>query len=95
MLEDLSPTPSSLQVGSDDDGYAVRMKLSNYLRYIHSPRHGQVDDSPLYIFDGSFAEKETSKGLSEDYEVPVFFNESLMHYAGERRRPPYRFGAVC
>lgn len=41
------------QVGSDDDGYAVRLKLKHFLRYASTTR----DDNPLYIFDGSFAER--------------------------------------
>lgn len=40
------------QVGSDDDGYSVRMKLKHFLRYLADPAHAPADDSPLYIFDG-------------------------------------------
>ncbi len=57
------------QVGSDDDGYAVRMHLRHYLRYAADPAHGAADDSPLYIFDGTFAERSGSRGLRRDYEV--------------------------
>jgi len=57
------------QVGSDDDGYAVRMHLRHYLRYAADPAHGAGDDSPLYIFDGTFAERSGSRGLRRDYEV--------------------------
>jgi hypothetical protein len=42
-----------LQVGSDDDGYSVRMKLKHFLRYLSDPTHAPADDSPLYIFDGA------------------------------------------
>lgn len=45
------------KVGSDDDGYAVRMSLRQYMYYVHHPEHGQVDDSPLYIFDGAFGDR--------------------------------------
>lgn len=41
-----------LQVGSDDDGYSVRMKFKHFLRYLTDPVHAPADDSPLYIFDG-------------------------------------------
>ena len=44
------------QVGSDDDGYAVRLKFAHFLEYLQNPEHA-ADDSPLYIFDGSFADR--------------------------------------
>lgn len=53
-----------MQVGADDEGYAVRMKLKHYLLYISDPVHSR-DDSPMYIFDGTFAERKASKGLSQ------------------------------
>jgi hypothetical protein len=45
------------QVGSDDDGYAVRLRLEHFLRYCCYPHHAGSDDSPLYIFDGTFADR--------------------------------------
>ena len=45
------------QVGSDDDGYAVRLRLRDFVSYCRHPEHGLADDSPLYIFDGSFADR--------------------------------------
>lgn len=60
---------AAAQVGSDDDGYAVRMRLRHYLRYAADPAHGAADDSPLYIFDGTFAERRGSRGMRRDYEV--------------------------
>lgn len=42
----------SVQVGSDDEGYSVRMKFKHFLRYLSDPAHAPADDSPLYIFDG-------------------------------------------
>lgn len=44
-------------MGSDDDGYAVRLKFKHFWRYANHPQHGLADDSPLYIFDGTFADK--------------------------------------
>lgn len=89
MLE--APPPSRrLQVGSDDDGYAVRLSLRDFLYYRASREHGRLDDSPLYIFDGSFATRRGSRRLRQDYSVPALFAEDLMQHAGERRRPPYR-----
>ena len=55
------------QVGSDDDGYAVRLKLKHFAHYLTSAVHSR-DDSPLYIFDGTFADRDTSRCHS----VPSF-----------------------
>lgn len=77
-------------MGSDDDGYSVRLKFKHFLRYLKDPAHAPADDSPLYIFDGTFADRTGSKGLRGDYEVPALWQEDLFHHVGERRRPPYR-----
>ena len=79
-----------LQVGADDEGYAVRMKLKHYMEYVHSEEHARADDSPLYIFDGTFASRRGSRSMRREYSVPPYFREDLMSLAGERRRPPYR-----
>ena len=76
-------------MGSDDDGYAVRLRLKHFLAYVHDREHAR-DDSPLYIFDGTFGERATSKALCQDYSIPTYFSEDLMRLAGEKRRPPYR-----
>ena len=80
-----------MQVGADDEGYAVRMKLKHYLEYVHSAEHARADDSPLYIFDGTFASRRGSRSMRKEYSVPSYFREDLMGLAGEKRRPPYRF----
>jgi len=81
----------SFKVGSDDDGYSVRLPFSYFMHYVESEDHGRADDSPLYIFDGTFAEKGTAHGLLADYQVPPYFQEDLFQHVGERRRPPYRW----
>ena len=51
-------------------------------------------DSPLYIFDGSFAEKRGSRSMRHDYSIPSLFSEDLMRLGGEHRRPPYRCACI-
>ena len=77
------------QVGADDDGYPVRLSMEDFLLYMHDSEY-EEDDSPLYIFDGSFAERRGSKSMRHDYSIPSLFSEDLMRYGGEHRRPPYR-----
>lgn len=51
------------KVGSDDEGYPVRMKLKHYLSYLLHPGH-RDDDSPLYIFDGTFVDAKCAPELN-------------------------------
>jgi histone arginine demethylase JMJD6 len=80
-----------LKVGEDDDGNSVRLKLRYFLQYAATT----TDDSPLYVFDGSFGERLGTAPLLHDYDVPKYFRDDLFRLAGERRRPPYRCACAC
>ncbi len=79
-----------LKCGEDDDEHSIRIKLKHFMKYLHN----NIDDSPLYIFEGSFDEDRLAKSLLQDYRVPSYFNEDLFHLVGEKRRPPYRWFLV-
>ena len=84
-----------LKVGEDDEGYPVRLKLKYFLYYLFDAAVHQRDDAPLYLFDSTFGEDERkTRSLLDDFCVPPHFAEDLFQYAGERRRPPYRWLVV-
>ena len=76
--------------GEDDDGYAVKIKLAHFLKYMHA----QDDDSPLYIFDSHFDGDAVSKELLNQFYPPSYFRDDLFRLVGESKRPPYRWFLV-
>ena len=73
--------------GEDDDGYAIKVKLRYFLKYLEN----STADSPLYVFDSRFVDNDVAKELLTHFKVPSYFPDDLFGLAGERRRPPYRW----
>ena len=73
--------------------YAVRLQMKHFCDYVSDPgpSGAAADDSPLYVFDGTFGDRSGSKALLKDYTVPPYFSEDLFGIVGEKRRPPYRW----
>ena len=75
------------KVGEDDDGYKLRVQFKYYLEYLVYNR----DDSPLYLFESSLENNKDMVEILDHYTVPIYFQDDLLKYAGEKDRPPYRW----
>ena len=73
------PPPLRVQVGSDDDGYAVRLKLKHFLAYCSHLEHAPADDSPLYVFAHLDRDREEGRALLQDY-AGGSLGEGLRHW---------------
>lgn len=72
------------------DTHAETMTLDAYRRYCSS-LEGQMDDSPLAIYDSQFGSDERH-ALLNCYSIPNCFKEDLFDVlAKEDERPPYRW----
>lgn len=76
-------------MGEDQEGYSVILKMKYYKDYIEKNR----DDSPLYLFDSCFSEKNKKHKLLKHFNVPTYFQEDLFQLV-ENGRPPYRWIAM-
>ncbi|GES79830.1 F-box protein At1g78280 [Rhizophagus clarus] len=62
----------------------LSMSLESYARYIRM----QHDETPLYIFDANFADRDLE--MAGAYEVPKYFQEDFFSLLSDKR-PPYRW----
>ncbi len=76
-------------MGEDQEGFSVILKMKYYKDYIEKNR----DDSPLYLFDSCFSEKNKKHKLLKHFNVPTYFQEDLFQLL-ENGRPPYRWIAM-
>ena len=90
-LSKLAKRAGSLKfkIGTDDDGYAVRLKFKYFAEYVKDKHQAALDDSPVYVFDP--LDRPWLQHLLRDYKVPELFAEDLFQHAGQARRPPYKW----
>ena len=52
-----------MKCGEDDDGHSIRLRVWKYFEYMHH----QTDDSPVYLFEGSFDDDDQCSALLNEY----------------------------
>lgn len=64
------------------------LKFKYWYHYATHPKH-RLDDDPIYIFDQRFKDRFDTSSLSEDYEIPSWFDEDELAILPKFQRPPY------
>jgi histone arginine demethylase JMJD6 len=64
--------------------------MKYYLEYLVYNK----DDSPLYMFESSLEDKEDTKTIIDNYQIPKYFKDDLFQILGEKKRPPYRWYVI-
>ena len=77
---------TELVAGTDDDDYAVTMRIDEYLEYAESQR----DDAPLYLFDDAALDLPELSSLADAYTTPSCFPFDFLAALGPER-PPHRW----
>eukprot|EP00966_Prymnesium_polylepis_P114747 2651753-Prymnesium_polylepis.1 len=77
---------TELVAGTDDEDYAVTMRIDAYMEYAAS----QQDDAPLYLFDDAALDLPELHPLAEAYATPPCFPFDFLEALGSER-PPYRW----
>jgi len=86
----LDPALCSLRMkcGEDDDGGTIRVSLKDFATYVS--RNCMNDDSPLYVFDSGFSDREGCKPILDGFCVPCFCGRDDLFelvYRNSGRRP--------
>lgn len=64
--------------------------MKYYLEYLVYNK----DDSPLYMFESSLEDKEDTKTIIDNYQIPKYFKDDLFQILGQKKRPPYRWYVI-